>query len=357
MTTKKSKLEIIAEIGVNHNGKMSYARKLINVAKKCGADYVKFQKFNASDIAHKNLKKVKYQKTNSNRKETQYQMLLNLELKEKQFLILKNYAKKKGVKFLLSIFDTNDLKFVEKKIKANLIKIPSGEITNFLLLKKLNLKKYKIILSTGMSNIKEIMNALNQIVGRKVYKMRDTKVIIENKNLYNKIKDRIHLLHCTSSYPTDLKEVNLNCMETLKSHFKLKVGYSDHTVSNLASIASVASGAELIEKHITLNKNFSGPDHKSSLDPFEFNNFVKSLKDTKVLMGSNKKKVQLSELETKKLVRKRIFAAKIIRKFETFSEDNLTSKRYHRGICASKIDDFIGKRSNKNYKKGEIIFK
>ena len=131
--------------------------------------------------------------------------------------------------------------------------------------------------------------------------MHNSKVFIHNKNLYNKIKDRIHLLHCTSSYPTSLIDVNLNCLKTLQENFKLNVGYSDHTVSNLASISAVALGANLIEKHITLNKNFFGPDHKSSLNPDEFKNFTKSLRDTKVLMGSNKKKVQLCELETKKL--------------------------------------------------------
>ena len=145
MINKKTKLEIIAEIGVNHNGNISYAKKLIDIAKKHEADYVKFQKFNAANLAHKNLKKVKYQKINSNINETQFQMLSNLELSEKQFLFLKNYAKKKKIKFLLSIFDIHDLKFVEKKIKSKLIKIPSGEITNFLLLKKLNVEKYKII--------------------------------------------------------------------------------------------------------------------------------------------------------------------------------------------------------------------
>ena len=263
-----NKTIFIAEAGVNHNGKVTIAKKLIDVAKKADADYVKFQIFKTDNLATKNSPLAEYQKINIGKDTTQYNMLKKLELSNEQHLSLIKYCKKKKIKYLASVFDTESLNFLKKN--SSCIKIPSGEITNYQLLKEIKKKNFsEIFLSTGASNIIEIKKAVN---------------ILGKKNLY--------LLHANSEYPTkNIQDINLNIIKTFKKIFNMdKVGYSDHTIYREVPIISVALGAKVIEKHFTINKKMKGPDHKASLSPIELIQAVEDVKKANLLLGSFEKK-------------------------------------------------------------------
>ena len=332
----KFKTKIIAEVGINHNKSMYLAKKLIKKAKDAGADYVKFQIFNPSEVLSIHAKKSSYQKVNSRDNESQLSMIKKFELKNKEFLILKKECKKSDIKFLCSPFDVQSAFFL-KKIGEKIIKIPSGEITNLLLLKEVGKFKIKIILSTGMSNLKEIDQAIN--------------ILIKNGT---KKKD-ISILHCVTSYPTPMKFVNLKVLTVMKKKYNLEVGFSDHTKGIEASVAAVALGAKIIEKHITLDKNASGPDHKSSLNPEEFKEMVKSIRNIELALGTEEKKLQFCEKENLIVARKSIVAKRKIKKGEIFSQKNLTTKRPGNGINPMKWYKVIGKRASKNYKEDDLI--
>ena len=331
------KIIIIAEAGVNHNGKFELAKKLINEAKKSGADYVKFQSFDAEEIAIKNLKKTKYQIRNSDaRNENQFKMLKKLQLSEKVTKKIYLHCKKKKIKFLSSVFDLKSLNNL-KKYKMDFYKIASSEITNFPLLKSIAKLKKRIILSTGMSNLKEIKNSL--------------KVLVK----YGCKKKNICLLHCNSSYPTPLKDANILAIKYLKDKLKINVGYSDHTLGLEASLGAVALGAKIIEKHITINNNLKGPDHKSSMNTNTFFTLVKSIKNLEIALGNEKKNVTKSELENRDLVRKSIVASRNIKIGEKFSINNITTKRPGLGISPMKIMSILGKKSKFNFKRDNLI--
>lgn len=332
----KNKVTIIAEIGVNHNNKLNVAKNLIDIAKNSGADYVKFQSYKTENIVLKPAKITSYQKKNLKKKITQFQLLKKLELSEYKQKYLINYCKKKKIKFLSSPFDLESLKFLYSQ-KIFSIKIASGEITNFSLLKSIGRRAKKIFLSTGMSNMKEIYNALNILLKNGVKK----------KNII--------ILHCHSDYPTKLIDVNLLAMKEIKKKFKIDVGYSDHTLGPETAIAAVSLGAKVIEKHITLDKKMFGPDHAASMEPEEFINFVKLIRNTEILLGKSKKKPTSSEIKIRKLVRKSLVAKTNIKKGEIFSEKNITSKRPENGISASFINKIIGKKSKKNFKIDQLI--
>jgi N,N'-diacetyllegionaminate synthase len=332
----KFKTKIIAEVGINHNKSVYLAKKLIKKAKDAGADYVKFQIFNPSEILSIYAKKSSYQKINSSDNESQLSMVKKFELKNNDFLVLKEECKKRDIKFLCSPFDINSATFLNK-IGEKIIKIPSGEITNLILLKEIGKFKIKIILSTGMSNLKEIDQAINILV----------KGGTKRKN--------ISLLQCVTAYPTPMKYVNLKALTLIKKKFNLEVGFSDHTKGIEASIAAVALGAKIIEKHITLDKNALGPDHKSSLNPEEFKEMVKSIRNIELALGTEKKKLQSCEKENLIVARKSIVAKKKIKKGEIFSQENLTTKRPGNGINPMKWYRVIGRRANKNYKEDELI--
>ena len=299
----KFKTKIIAEVGINHNKSVYLAKKLIKKAKDAGADYVKFQIFNPSEILSIYAKKSSYQKINSSDNESQLSMVKKFELKNNDFLVLKEECKKRDIKFLCSPFDINSATFLNK-IGEKIIKIPSGEITNLILLKEIGKFKIKIILSTGMSNLKEIDQAINILV----------KGGTKRKN--------ISLLHCVTAYPTPMKYVNLKALTLIKKKFNLEVGFSDHTKGIEASIAAVALGAKIIEKHITLDKNALGPDHKSSLNPEEFKEMVKSIRNIELALGTEKKKLQSCEKENLIVARKSIVAKKKKKKGEKFYQKN-----------------------------------
>ncbi len=326
---------IIAEAGVNHCGKISLAKKMIDAANKFGADYIKFQTFNPDLLSTKNAGLTKYQKKNT-KFSNQYKMLQKLSLSENDTKKIFNYCKKKRIGFLSTAFDLESAKFL-LKFKMDYAKIPSGEITNFPLIKFLAKNYKKIILSTGMSNIKEIEWAI-KILQR-----------------YNIRKKNIILLHCTSSYPAPTEELNLNAIKYLKDKFKTKVGYSDHSKSILTPIIATSLGAILVEKHFTLNKNFKGPDHKSSIDVNEFISVVKGINFFHLAKGKFNKICTKSENINKKIVRKSIYAFKDIKKGEKFTYKNLITLRPDNGISSIYWEKVIGKKAKKNFSKLELI--
>lgn len=332
----KNKCLIIAEIGVNHNGSLKIAKKLIDTAKNAGCDYVKFQSFKSDNLVRENLKLVNYQKKNLKKNITQIKMLKNLELSEAKHKIIIKYCKRKKISFLSSPFDNESLDLLFK-LKSFNIKIASGEITHYALLKSVAKKAKKIFLSSGMSNLNEIKNAL------KILKK------------YGPKKKEIYVLHCHSDYPTKINDVNLRAMSTIKKKMNIEVGYSDHTLGKETSIAAIAMGAKVIEKHITLNKKMKGPDHAASMEPKKFYEFVKSLRNTEILLGSDKKNPTLNEMKIRKLTRKSIVAKSKINKGEIFNENNIISKRPEGGIPAIFWPKIIGKKSKHNFKKNDYI--
>lgn len=330
------KVTIIAEAGVNHNGDLNIAKKLIDIAKFSKADYVKFQSFKTDELLLKNTKKAEYQIKNTKDKDNQYQMLKKLELSEINQLKIKKYCSNQKIKFLSTAFDIESLNFL-KKIGMNTFKIPSGEITNTPYLRHVGSFKKKLILSTGMSDLKEIDFALN--------------ILTKAGTPLNKIT----ILHCTTDYPTQPKDVNLKAIKTLQESFGTNVGYSDHTLGIEIAIAAVAMGATLIEKHFTINRNNKGPDHKASLEPEELLSLVENIRKIETSLGSGHKRPQKGELSNMKIARKSIVAKTNIKKGEVFSEFNVTTKRPGTGISPQKWDKLIGRKSLKNYLEGMLI--
>lgn len=324
---------VIAEAGVNHNGKLSLAKKLIDAAKKAGADAVKFQVFSAEDVVTKTAKKAEYQKRATG-KGTQYELLKKLELSEQDFEKLAIYAKKKNVIFLASAFDIKSVTFLER-LGVPAFKVPSGEITNFPLLKNIARKNKPIILSTGMSTLEEVKEALR--VMRK-----------EGAN-------DIVLLHCVTNYPAKIEELNLKAIETLRSVFEVPVGLSDHSTSIIIPIAAVAMGASVIEKHFTLSKKLPGPDHKASLDPNEFKKMVMGIREVEKALGDGIKRPTKSEEIMKKIIRRSIVAKVPIPKGTIITRDMLEIKRPGTGLEPKYLDKIVGKKACKDIKADEII--
>lgn len=333
---KKFSTFIIAEAGVNHNGKLNLAYKLVDAAKNAKADCVKFQLFDHKELSTTNASQASYQTKNTKKKLTQYELLRKLEMNFHSLKKIKNYCKKKKIDFLLSIFGTEQLKII-KKLNLNSIKIPSGEINNYPLLNEISKLNKEIIISTGMSTLEEIKYAINILTKRKL----NSKKII--------------LLQCTTDYPTKLKDVNLNVISTLKKYFNLPMGLSDHTMSNEAAIAAVALGAKVIEKHITLDNKMNGPDHKASLNPIKFKEFVKSIRNTEKLLGSFVKRPSKLEIKNKKFVRKSIVAKKKINKGDKFTFKNITCKRPEGGISPRHWTKVIGKKSKYFFQENDFI--
>ena len=328
---------IIAEAGVNHNGSIKIAKKLIDVAKNAGADYVKFQTFKATELVTKQAKLADYQKKNLKQNKSQYQMLKDLELKKKDHIRLLKYCKTKKIKFLSTAFDQESLEFLIKKCKIDCIKIPSGEITNLPLLEKAASFKKKIFLSSGMSSLNDINLALKTL-----------------KKNGCKLKN-ITVLHCVTNYPANPKELNLAAIKLIKKKFKVNVGYSDHSLGILAPIIATCYGAQVIEKHFTLNKNLEGTDHKASLEPNELKKMINSIKEIPIMVGRAIKTLSNSEKKNKKIARKSIVAKKKILIGEIFTKSNLTCKRPGHGISPMNWYKILGKKAKKNYNIDEII--
>ncbi|MDA9605988.1 N-acetylneuraminate synthase [bacterium] len=327
---------IIAEVGVNHNGKLAIAKKLIAKAALAGADYVKFQTYKTESLVSKKASTAEYQSKTLKKKVNQYQMLKNYELSLESHKKLIRECKKNKIKFISSPFDIESIKLLIK-LKLEIIKVPSGEINNIPYLKYLGKFNKKIILSTGMSTLKEIKEALKIL-------------IISGTN-----KKNISILHCTSEYPTSYENANLSTISFLKKNFNCLIGFSDHTIGNLASITAVNLGAEIIEKHITLNNKMRGPDHIASLNIKELPNFIKQLKSVNKLYGSKKKIRTLDEKKNSLHIRKSIFAKINILKGEKLTEKNLITLRPGKYISASKWKKILNKKAIFNFKVGDPI--
>lgn len=327
---------IIAEAGVNHNGDLKIAKKIITSAKIAGADFVKFQTFNASRQVTYSAKKAKYQKETTHENESQYEMLKKLELSKDMHRKLIQECIDANISFLSSSFDIESTNLL-LSLGQEVIKIPSGEITNLPYLRHIGSFNKKLIVSTGMATLNEVESAIQ---------------ILEKSGTN---ENNIILLHCTSEYPAPLKEVNLLAMNTMARKFNLKVGYSDHTEGIEIAIAAVALGAKVIEKHFTLDRNLVGPDHKASIEPGEFKKMVQAIRNIEKALGSKIKKPSKSEISNLSAIRKSIVAKKPIKIGENFTENNLTIKRPGTGISPMLWDDIINKKSNKSYEPDDLI--
>ena len=325
---------IIAEAGVNHNGNIELAKKMVDSAKEAGADCIKFQTFISENIVSKNAEKANYQKQYADENESQLEMLRKLELSFEDFITLNEYCKKKDIQFLSTAFDFDSIDFLNT-LDMNCWKIPSGEITNLPYLIKIANTRKSVIMSTGMSTISEIEAAIN---------------VLRNNGI-----GEITLLHCTTEYPAPYEDVNLKAINTLKNTFNVKVGYSDHTKGIEIPIAAVAIGAEVIEKHFTLDRNMEGPDHKASIEPNELLSMVKSIRNVELSMGDGEKKPLGSEIKNISIARKSIIAKVKIKKDEILTEDNLTVKRPGNGINPMKWNEIIGSKAIKDFEEDELI--
>ena len=330
------KVFIIAEACVNHNGSIDLAKKLIDVASNAGADAVKFQTFKAKNLVTKNAKKAIYQKDTTNIKESQFNMLKKLELNIEAHKELSLYCNSKKIIFLSSPFDHESIELL-KDLDLEILKIPSGEITNLPYLRHIGKLDKKIILSTGMSTIDEVKNALSILINS------GTK------------KNKITVLHANTEYPTPMEDVNLRAMVTIGKELDVNFGYSDHTLGIEVDIAAVAMGASCIEKHFTLDCNMEGPDHKASLEPSQLKAMVKAIRNIEKALGSSIKKASKSELLNIKIVRKSIVAKTKIKKGEILTQQNLSVKRPGRGMSPMKWDDVVGTKSTKDYNEDEPI--
>ena len=334
--TSKNKVFIIAEAGVNHNGSIDLAKKLVDVAVEAKADSVKFQTFIAENVISSSAKMAEYQLVNTGISESQLDMVKKLQLDFQDFIELQKYCNEKGILFLSTPFDLESLEFL-KTMDLPIMKIPSGEITNLPYLRKIGELNTNVIASTGMSNIDDISSLIS---------------ILESSGTS---KEKITLLHCNTEYPTPMEDVNLLAMDTLRKTFGVKIGYSDHTLGIEVPIAAVALGAAVIEKHFTLDKNMDGPDHKASLNPVELKEMVTAIRNIENALGTTNKKVSQSEAKNIQIARKSIVESKKILKGEQFSEDNLTVKRPGNGISPLEWDNVIGQYSSRNFQKDELI--
>lgn len=331
--SEKSPCFIIAEAGVNHNGSLKLAKKLVDLASEAGADAVKFQTFKSEKIVTPEAEQAKYQTENIGKKESQYLMLKRLELPYSAFKKLKEYCDQKGIIFLSTPHSCKeDIDLVAKLCPA--IKVASGDLTNLPILKYIAAKNLPIILSTGMARLKEVREATDAILP---------------------INRELILLHCTTNYPTPLNEVNLKAISTMIKEFDLPIGYSDHTEGIKVSLAAVALGACVIEKHFTLDKKLPGPDHKASLEPQELKEMVNGIKNIQQALGDGIKKPRPSEIEIAKTIRKSIVAAGDIKEGTTIEENMLIIKRLGTGILPKHLEKVIGKKAKKEIKKDQLI--
>jgi N,N'-diacetyllegionaminate synthase len=331
-----NRVKIIAEAGVNHNGSIELAKQLIDVASDAGADIVKFQTFKAEKLVRKSAKKATYQITNTGNDESQYEMLKKLELDYSHHAELIHYCKSKDIQFLSTPFDLESIDFL-KSLGITIGKIPSGEITNLPYLRKMANCFDELILSTGMSAMSEIEEAITAITTSGVS------------------KDKITVLHCNTEYPTPFEDVNLRAMQTIAKICGVKVGYSDHTPGIEVPVAAVAMGASLIEKHFTIDREMEGPDHKASLEPTELISMVQAIRHIEKALGSNIKMPSPSEIKNKVVARKSIVASRNIAKGEMLIEENLTVKRPGDGISPMQWDKVLGQIAIRDFEEDELI--
>lgn len=332
-----NKVLIIAEAGVNHNGDIAQAKKLIDVAADAGVDYVKFQTFKASKLVTKSAGRADYQNLNTGNSDSQYEMLEKLELTEDAHFELISYCESKSIRFLSTGFDLDSLDFLNN-IGIDLFKIPSGEITNLPYLRKIASFNKRVIMSTGMASMAEVQEAVAVLTQGGI------------------LKSDISIVHCNTEYPTPMEDVNLKAMNDIGDKLNVKIGYSDHTLGIEVPIAAVALGATIIEKHFTLDRNLPGPDHKASLEPTELKAMVYAIRNIeKAISGSGIKEPSPSEIKNKAVARKSIIATQAIKKGEKFSESNLGIKRPGTGISPMSWDNVVGTSAIKDFEADELI--
>lgn len=325
---------IIAEAGVNHNGDINLAKKMIGAAKKAGADYIKFQTFIPEKLVTCYASKADYQRENTNNNESQLKMLRELALTQQNFIELRNDCRHTGIGFLSTPFDLESISFLNQ-LDMDFWKLPSGEITNLPYLEAIAATHRDIVMSTGMSEIEEIHEAVNILEGNGA--------------------GEITLLHCNTEYPTPFSDVNLLAMRHMADMFQKPVGYSDHTVGIEVSIAAAALGAAVIEKHFTLDKRMAGPDHKASLEPNELEAMVKAIRNIELSLGDGQKRRMKSEEKNCQAARKSIVAKSCIKTGDIFTIENITVKRPGTGISPMRWYDIMGERSKRDYKEDELL--
>ncbi len=332
-----NKTFIIAEAGVNHNGSLDMALQLIDVAAAVGADAVKFQTFKAEKVIAVHAPKADYQQETTGSKESQLEMVKKLELSETEHVRLQHYCRHKDIQLLSTPFDLDSIDLLSR-LGLEIFKIPSGEITNLLYLRKLGALRKRLIMSTGMANLGEIEAALD-VLGESGTPMGS-----------------ITVLHCNTEYPTPFEDVNLSAIVTIRSAFPgISVGYSDHTIGIEVPIAAVAMGATVIEKHFTMDRNLTGPDHQASLMPDELKAMVGAIRNIEKALGDGVKRPTPSEVKNKAIARKSLVATQAIKKGELFSSDNITAKRPGVGISPMRWDEVLGQASQKDYEKDDLI--
>lgn len=325
---------IIAEAGVNHNGSLNLAKRLVDVAAEAGADIVKFQTFDADQLVTKTAIKAEYQVNNTRDSSSQYEMLKKLELSADMHVELIKYCRSKDIEFLSTPFDLDSIQYLDD-LGIRIWKIPSGEITNYPYLQAIGKTRKPVIMSTGMSTLDEVREAIG---------------VLKSEGLMD-----ITLLHCNTQYPTPMCDVNLSAMHTLKDVFALPVGYSDHTLGIEVPIAAVAMGASVIEKHFTVDKMLEGPDHIASLSPDELKDMVNAIRNIEKAIGDGEKRPTASEGENIAVARKSIVARNKIYKGEVFSNDNITTKRPGNGISPMRWNEVVGKVATRDFEVDELI--
>ena len=329
-------MQIIAEIGVNHNGSLEIAKKLVRHAKDCGADIVKFQTFKAKNNISKFAELADYQKKNTGTDQSQLELVEQYELSDKEFIALYEYCEELEISFLSTAFDIEALEFLDQ-FNMPFIKIPSGEITNLFLLEEIGKRNKNVLLSTGMSNLEEVRNAINILINS------------------GQDKNNITVLQCTSQYPAPDNSMNLNAMVTMAKEFNIKYGLSDHSIGITAPIIAASMGASIIEKHITFDKNADGPDHKASTDINEFKKMVIEIKRVKNLMGSGIKTMHDSEKHTKSIARKSIVASRNLKKGHSLTYNDVSVKRPGTGISPLLLPEIIGLKLTRDVKIDEVL--
>jgi N,N'-diacetyllegionaminate synthase len=327
---------VIAEAGVNHNGDIGLAKKLIEVAAQAGADLVKFQTFRAADLATCAAQTAAYQKAAIGDQYSQLEMLQRLELSAEDHQILIDHCEEEGIGFFSTAFDATSIELL-RSLGQRLFKIPSGEITNLPYLRHIGRMGKEVILSSGMATLRELEDAIE---------------VLERSGTP---RSDITVLHCTSEYPAPMEDVNLRAMQSIQKALGVAVGYSDHTLGIEIAIAAVAMGASVIEKHITLDRELPGPDHKASLEPAELREMIKSIRNLEMALGDGVKVPSVGEMSNREIARKSLVASREIKAGDFFSEENLTAKRPGTGISPMRWDEIIGARSPRDFSENELI--
>lgn len=355
---------IIAEAGVNHNGNRDMAFQLIDAAADSGADAIKFQTFIAKNLVLEDAPKAYYQLKGNNSNESQYEMLRRLELPFDLYFELIDYSNKKGIEFLSTAFDDESFNFLKNDLNLKKFKISSGDITNGPLLLLHARTCSELIISTGMSTLGEIEDALSVVAFGLIHgeknnvepSKKEFKVAYSSIEGQALLREKVTLLHCTSEYPAPIDDINLEAIISLRKVFNLNIGYSDHSEGIMVPIAATAIGATMIEKHFTLDKSLSGPDHRASLSPNELSDMISKIRSIEIAMGNGLKHPRASELKNINIARKSIFAVKNISIGEKFTESNIALKRPGYGKSPMEYWDLIGKTSKNNYSEHAVIF-